>query len=157
MKTFLLFSTFLTLTYGGILPSELEKRGSKSNEESLKVLVVGGIDNDGEFLVDVEFLNPYSSINTCKKKPDFPSNPSNAYPKAYDNCGSEYMFTGGFYRNDTYELVNDVWVDRGRLAYERYRSTCGTLSNGSFIVVGGIDSNGQNYFADRTYDIKIDA
>jgi len=157
LQIHIIFFISLSLVSGGLLPNKYKKDYSESNAESLKLLVVGGIDNSGMFLVDVEFINPFSSSNSCEKKPDYPINPSNPYPKAYDNCGSGYMFTGGVYRNDTYELVNNEWVDRGRLAYERYRATCGTLSNGSFIVVGGIDSNGENYMAYKSHEIKADS
>lgn len=117
---------------------------------TLKMLIVGGILESSLGTSDVEYINPFATTNTCKKKDDFPPG------FAFNNCGSEYLFTQGHLGGDTCVLVNNSWAPSSNLIVPRYDASCVRLSNGSFWISGGYNSNGDESLTWESSEIKID-
>jgi len=123
---------------------------TNSPSTTLKILIVGGIMDNSIGTSDVEYINPFATTNTCKKKDDFPAG------IAVNNCGSEYLFTQGHFGGDTCELVNNSWAPSSNLLIPRYDASCVRLSNGSFWISGGYNSDGDDTQTWEGSEIKID-
>jgi len=160
MISILLLLTLLTGIALGFPSTSVESsipiglQNENSPTKTLKILAPGGFTTaHGGRLDTVDFFNPYSETNTCKPKPNYPKMVEAHCGVGTLFCGGDAAFEGDI--NNCYELVDDEWIERSSLSYQRSYSSCIALSNSSTWLFGGFGPD--LIIAAETSEMKIDS
>lgn len=143
------FIVLIVFYYVAPLKADIQDEVLINSQSSLKILVVGG--TNGVVLSDVEILDPFSSINTCTKPPNYPSRIALPSSAGQLFCGGHVDSNEGYTKN-CYAYMNSSWIESNSLIKSRYSASSVILADKRYWIIGGYNGS----YTISSSEIKMD-
>ena len=120
---------------------------SNPTPSKYRLMIVGGVDDQGNRLNDVEMIDPAQADSNCIKPKSFPYNVIEMVSETFNGMS---LVCGGLRdanqpTTECYQYANNQWIGGpDRLALFRYRSSSVRLNDGRIWILGGDGKNGES-------------
>ena len=129
------------------LPTTDQKQTSTPEPPTkYRIMVVGGVNGQGNRLSDVELIDPTNANSNCEKPPSFPYNVLEMVSEIYNG---KALVCGGLSdknepHRDCYQYFQNWQPGPDNLAFVRYRASSVLLDDGNIWILGGDGDFGES-------------